>query len=186
MTKKISLFYKITQQGVTDPPAASKVRKDEWLKVISRSIRKKDESRIVKVTYELFNPEIQRMQKFFNGPVVDYYAIQSQDIMTGEVARITHDMVRETLLSDVLGYEVQLVDRKERRRKSTSDFISTQKWYDFLEMLRETIFEPNGYEMPDSEAFWDLSKKHGYEQAKTISLEQLQSRIRSKLSPNHG
>lgn len=179
-TKKIALFYKLSDSEVFAPPPASITRKDEWLKVLQRSIRKAGEIRIVKVTYELFNPEVDQQRKFFNGPVVDYYAIQSKEIMTGDVPNITHDMVRETLLSDALGYEVQLIDRKERRRKSTADFVSTQKWNDFLETLRETIFEPNGYEMPDSEAFWELAKKHGYEQAKIVSIEQLQRRILAK------
>lgn len=181
-TKKISLFYNLTRDDMFPPPAASMHRKEEWLKGIRQSIAKAGESRIVKVTYELFNPEVEQQRKFFNGPVVNYFAIQSSGITSGDVPRLMHDQYRETLLSDALGYEVKLIGRTERRRKSTADFISTQKWHDFLETLRETIFEPNGYEMPNSEAFWELSKKHGYEQAKTISIEQLQRRMIGKMT----
>lgn len=137
---------------------------------------------MVRVTYELFNPEVIQQNRFFNGPVVDYFAIQSAEIRSGEVSRLTHNQYRETLLSDALGYEIELVGRKERRRKSTTDFKSVQRWHDFLETLRETVFEPNGYEFPDSEHFWELAKKHTYEQAKVIAIEQLQKRMVAKLS----
>lgn len=183
-TKKISLFYKLTDNEIFPPPHASLERKDAWLKGIQQSIPKAGEHRVVKVTYELFNPEVEQQRKFFNGPVVDYYAIQSAQILSGDVPRLTHDQYRETLLSDALGYQIELVGRSERRRKSTSDFTSTQRWHDFLETLKETIFEPNGYEMPDSEAFWEHAKKHGYDQAKVIAIEQLQRRMAAKLSTN--
>lgn len=180
-TKKIVLFYKLTDKEVIAPPMASLKRKDDWIHSQQRTISRIEGFRTVKVTYELFNPEVEQQRKFFNGPVVDYYAIQSNDLLSGEVGGPLSDRTRETLLSNTLGYDVQLLDRKERRRKSTSDFTSTQKWNDFLETLRETEFEPNGYEMPDSEAFWELAKKHGYEQAKGIAIEQLRRRLQAKL-----
>lgn len=182
-TKKINLFYTISDSETFPPPPASIARKDAWLKELQRTISKAGETRIVKVTYELFNPEVERVRKFFEGPVVDYWAIQNGDILSGEIPRLERTIARETLLSNTLGYDVQLVGRKERRRKSTSDFNSTQHWADFLETLRETEFDPQGYEFPDSEAFWDIAKKHGYDQSRGIAIEQLRHRITNRLSP---
>jgi len=180
-TKSISVFYHIERSRVVPPTPASLQRKEEWLKEIQRTIESDWRSRIVQVTYRLINPEVEQQRKFFNGPVIDYYTIQSAEILEGEVPRGMHDRYRETILSDVLGYQVELVGRTERRRKSTSDYTDTQQWHDFLETLRETMFEPNGYEFPDSEAFWEMEKKHGYDQAKKISIEGLQRRYAAKM-----
>jgi hypothetical protein len=122
------------------------------------------------------------MMRFFNGPVVEYYAIQNQDITKGEISPELKKRTRETILSDALGYDIQLLNRKERRRKSTSDFRSTQEWNDFLQTVEETIFDSAGYEFPKSKDFWELSDKHGYEEAKRIAREQLQTRIIGRLS----
>ncbi len=181
-TKKISLFYQLTDKEIFPPPAASVARKDAWIKELQRSMPNPGEHRTVKVTYEMFNPEVEAVRKFFNGPVVDYYAIQSCEVYEGDVPREMHNRVRETLLSDVLGYEVRLLDRTERRRKSTADFIDTQQWTDFLEGMRETVFEPNGYEMPNSEVFWELAKKHDVAEARAVCIRQLQTKLKHRLS----
>lgn len=179
-TKSISLFYQITPTEVKPPEDSAIARKNDWVKEIQKGIQAEWKPLIMRVTYRLVNPEVEQQRKFFNGPVVDYYAVQSGEILSGDVPREVHNQYRETILSEVLGYEVQLIDRVERRRKSTGDFMETQHWHDFLETLRETLFEPNGYEFPDSEAFWEMQKKHGYDQAKRIALEGLQKRYAAR------
>lgn len=181
-TKKITLYYHLSTSEIFAPPGDALARKEAWIKGMQKTIAKQGEMRIIKVTYELFNPEIERQQKFFNGPVISYFAIQDSDILDGPVTHETLTRYRETLLSQLLGYEVQLVEGKEKRRKSTTEFQSVQKWHDFLERVREEFFEPNGYQMPDSEAFWEMAKKHGYEQAKTVAIEALQESIRRRLT----
>ena len=180
-TRQIKVYYKATSDSITPPPQPSLDRKDLWVKEVQKTIEPEFGFKIIEVTYRVVNPEIEQMQNFFNGPVVEYYTIQSAGILTGQVPNEMRQRYREHILSELLGYEVELVGRKERRRKSTTDFQETQSWNDFLERLRETMFEPNGYEMPDSEAFWALAEKYGYEQAKTISIEGLQARTAAKL-----
>lgn len=176
-TKSVTTYYKVTPTEIIPAPS----KKDEWLKEIQRGLKAGD-FKVIRQTNELFNPEIKQQLKFFNGAVVEYYAIQSGEILEGEVPNDLKKRYRETLLSEALGYEVQLIDRTERRRKSTADFVKTQEWHDFLETLRETEFEPNGYEFPNSEEFAELEGKYGYEEAKRISREQLQHRVHAKLS----
>ena len=180
-TKKISLYYLITKQEVKPPPTVALERKEAWLNTIQALLKTK-ETKMIRVTYELFNPEIQQMQRFFNGAVIEYYAIQNEDMLIGRPTRLMIDMYRETILDDVLGYDVKLIDRITRRRKSTADFWSTQEWNDFLATLYETHFEPQGYEFPNSEEYWRIAEKAGEEQTRTIVIKQLQDRLRRKLS----
>lgn len=180
-TKKITLFYKLSDSEIFAPDGQALRRKDEWIKEVQRSIATAGELRTVRVVYELFNPEVLQQLKFFNGPIVEYFAIQNSDILTGRVPTIIKEKYRETILSEALGYNVELIGGTERRRKSTAEFVSTQQWHDFFELLKETIFEPHGYEMPDSEEFWELSEKNGYDQARKIAIEKLQKRLKAKM-----
>lgn len=182
-TKKITLWYQATKQGLVPPSPSSMERKESWLKGILGSIEADWKPILIEVTYRLVNPEVEQQRKFFNGPVVEYFAIQNDNLLEGELAPERKKRYREEILDQVLGYDVQLIDRAVRRRKSTGDYTDTQQWHDFLEELRETIFEPNGFEMPDSEAFWELSKQVGYDQAKGISIQKLRERLKKKQAP---
>lgn len=181
-TKKITLWYTATKSGIIPPPEKAIERKDAWLKVILASIAAEWTPMMIEVTYRLVNPEIEQQRKFFEGPVVEYFALQN-DGLPEELSADRRKIYREEILDEVLGYNVQLLKREVRRRKSTTDYTDTQQWHDFLEEVKETIFEPNGYEMPDSKAFWELAKEVGYEQAKTISIEKLRERLSKKEAP---
>ena len=151
---------------------------------MQNEIAKAAETRTVKVTYDMHNPDIDQQVKYFNGPVVEYFTIQSTDATENRPQSAQLKQYREMILHDMMGYDVELPDdRIVRQRKSTAAFQSVQKWHTFLEELRETYFEPNGYEMPDSEQFWELAGKHGYDQAQEISITQLQKKLKKKLSP---
>jgi len=179
-TRKIVLWYQVTKQGIIPPKQESVARKDTWIEEIKKRIQADWLPMMIEVTYRLVNPEVEKQRKFFNGPVVEYYAIQNDNILTGEVAPERIKRYRETILDEALGFNVELINRSIRRRKSTADFTDTQQWSDFLEELKETIFEPQGYEMPDSKLFWELAKQYGYDQAKEISIQKLQERLQKK------
>lgn len=180
-TKKITLYYSVTSREVMPPGPGELQRKDYWIKEVQSTVEADWKPKTIRVTYELYNPEVDRMRKFLNGPVVEYWIIQSQDIHTGEIGTALKKKGRETLFDKALGYDVELVDRTVRRRRSTADFVEVQQMHDFLEMLRETEFDPNGYEFPDSEYFWKMSDAYGYEKAKDMAIEALQARLRAKL-----
>lgn len=135
------------------------------------------------MTYELHNPAVARQRRYFNGPVIDFYIIQNENLLEGKPTTEQRKLYRETILFDTLGYTVELKDRKIEQRKSTSTFTDVQKWHTYLEELRETHFEPNGYEMPDTEQFWALEKKHGMQTAADITIHSLQRKLKQKLSP---
>lgn len=180
-TKKITLYYSVTQKKVIPPGPGELERKDSWIRIIQSEVKSEWEPITVRVTYQIFNPETDQQRKFMEGPVVDYWLIQSQDLLDGDISPAMKRKARETLLDKTLGYDVDLMDGKARRRKSTTDFVETQEWHNYLEMLRETEFEPNGYEFPNSEDFWKMAEAYGYDKAKAASIEQLRRRLKGKL-----
>jgi len=181
-TKKITLYYRVTTRQVIQPGPGEMERKESWLRILQSQVKSDWEPKTVRVTYEEYNPETDRQRKFFNGPVVEYWIIQMSDRLSGEVTSHEKKIGRETLLDKALGYEVELMDRKVRRRRSTTDFEDVQQWHDFLEELKETEFDPNGYEFPDSEYFWKMADAYGYEKAKDEAIKGLQKRLSAKLS----
>lgn len=181
-TKKITLFYNVTNKEVVPPAQTALERKETWLKELMQSVEAEWKPKIVKVTYEIHNPETDQLRKFFNGPVVEYFAIQHEDLYEKQLEPEKKKRYRETILDWALGYDVKLIDRVIRRRKSTTDFVEVQQWNDFLHTLEETIFQEHGYEFPDSKEYWKLAEVYGYDKARKISIEQLQRRMRSKQS----
>lgn len=179
-TRSITLFYSITQNEIKQPPQAELARKDEWIKEIQRTIPSDWEYEMVKVTYELFNPHIQDLQRFFNGTVVMYYAIQNEDMTEGEPSRELLEQYREEMLDELLGYDYKTVNKVVRKRKSTADFKSVQAWNNLVKLAQETLFENAGYEFPDSEAFWKLVTEIGYDNAKVESMKRLQINLARK------
>lgn len=155
-------------------------RKDRWIKDIQRSVEADWKPMLVKVTYELYNPEVEKQVRFFNGTCVKYYAIQNMDLTEGMPDSVTLKKYREEILDEMLGYDVHLINRTVHRRKSTTDFKSVEAWNEFLNTLQETLFDNAGYEFPDSKQFWELAEVHGYEEAERISIENLQKKLRLK------
>ncbi len=176
-TKKLTLYYKVEPDKVVPPDAKERNRKEEWLKQIQRETPSAWEAQIVKVTYELFNPEVENQRRFFHTCVL-YYAIQDMDMTEGRPDSATLRKYREEILDGMLGYDVELVNKTVRKRKSTSEFKSVQKWNEFLEELEGTIFFAAGYEFPDSQNYWDLVKQYGYEQGRKIAIDQLQNKLK--------
>jgi len=179
-TKKIVLFYNVTQTEVFPPAVIEIERKNRWIKDVQKSVEADYKPKMIRNTYEEFDPEIENQWKFFNGTCVLYYAIQNMDMTKGLPDSKTLNLYREQLLDEMLGYNVELIDRTVRKRKSTTDFRSVQKWNTFLGELKENIFDNAGYKFPDSKEFWELVGKVGYHEAKRISIEKLQTYLKSK------
>lgn len=181
-TKKIILFYFITPKEIIPPPQGDVDRKNEWIKTIQGETESEQQPKMIKTTYELFNPEIEQMMKFFNGPVIKYYAIQNDDLLEGEIEPERIIGYRKMILNEVLGYDIDLPDgTKLRERESTGDWKDTQEWYNFLETLKEGMFAEHGYEFPDSKFFNELKEKHGYAQAEKVVLQKLRDKMKTKL-----
>lgn len=179
-TKRITLLYKLTQKEIVPPPARDVSRKDAWIAGLQKTVEADWKPLHIKVTYELFDPEVLQQMRFFNGVCVLYYAMQDLDMTEGEPDSRTIERYREDILDEMLGYDYQAVRKVLRKRKSTADFKSVQAWVNFLNTLEETIFESAGYEFPDSKEFLELEKEHGHEQARGIMIKKLQDRIKKR------
>lgn len=180
-TKRITLFWKLTQTEKVPPPAVEIARKENWLTELQGTVEADYKPLIVRVTYELFNPEIEDMTKFFNGVCVLYFAIQNMDMFEGVPSSDTLKQYREEILDEMLGYDFQTVNKTVHSRKSTTDFKTVQAYNTFLNELQEEMFDSHGYIFPDSKEFWELTKVHGYDQARSIAIKNLQSKMKRKV-----
>ena len=179
-TKKLTLYYKIEPGRVVPPDVKDTERKEEWIREIQKRTPSVWQPHLIKVTYELFNPEVENQQRFFHTCVL-YYAIQDMDMTEGRPDSATLKKYREEMFCGLLGYDERLVNKTIRKRKSTSDFKSVQKWNEFLNELQETAFDNAGYIFPDSEHYWEMVKKYGHKEGKRIALEQLQDKLKKLL-----
>lgn len=182
MTRKITLYWSLTPKEIIPPSITDRVRKDTWIQEMQRTVQSEWKPKTIRVTYELHNPEIDRQMAFFNGPVVEYYAIQAGDYLDELPDTAVIKRYREEMLDSELGYDMELINRTVRRRESTGDFKEVQKWHDFLQAVQENQFDAQGYEFPDSKKFEAREKKYGYEKAKSMAIRELQIRIKRKLS----
>src|SRR3990167_9274976 len=125
-TSKISLFYSLTPTKVIPPAEREVERKERWVKVMQKTVEAEWKPKIIKNTYELFDPEIENQKRFFEGAVVEYYAIQDMDLFEGKPDTSTLDKYREEILDESLGYNFQTINKILRKRKSTKDFKEVQ------------------------------------------------------------
>ena len=181
-TKSITLFYKATQQEIVNPPIKDLERKERWIQEVQNSVEADYKPITIKVKYELFNPEVLDQIKFFNGTVIMYYAIQNEEMLGKIPDRAMLDDYRELILDEMLGYDLRVIKKTIRKRKSCSDFKTVQAWNNFLKKLEEDMFENSGYDFPDSEEFWELEAEVGYEEAKKISIQNLQNRLAKRIN----
>lgn len=181
-TKSVTLFYKLTQKEIIPPPQKELARKDEWLKSVQNMVEADYEPLIIKVVYEMYNPEVIKQQRFFNGTCVKYYAIQNMDMIEGTPDSKTMERYREEMLDEMLGYDFKTVNKVLRKRKSTSDFKTVQAWNTFLQTLEETLFENAGFDFPNSKEFWELAERYGYDSAEEIVIKKLQDKIKKRIT----
>ena len=141
---------------------------------------------IVKITYEIIDPDVVNQRKFFEGPVVEYYAVQNEGKPVGWRKL---ELYRELLLDEALGYDLLLPNGVVRRkRKSTREFKTTTAWHKFLERVKG-LFEQAGYEFPDSDEFNELVKEYkeaGYswEKAREKARETIIKKLYEKVGKN--
>lgn len=179
-TNKIELIYTLTQTAVQPPSMRETKRKDEWIKTLQATVEADWKPLLVKVAYTVFNPEVEQLRKFFH-TCVKYFAIQNMDMTEGMPDSKTLDKYREELLDELIGYDFQTVNKVIRKRPSTAEYKETQPWLTLLKNFEETIFDSHGYEFPDSKAFWESVKVHGYEKAQEIAIKQLQERMKKRI-----
>jgi len=180
--KKIELFYKLTQDSIISPYQEAIARKDKFIADIQKTVQAEYEPKIIKVTYELVNPEIEKQRRFFH-TAIKFYAIQNEDMFEEEPSYELLRKYREELLDELLGYDVVLVTKTLRKRESTKDFKNVQQWNDLIRLFEETVFEKAGYYFPDSKKFWTLieDENMSYEQADRIIKQRLQKTIKARL-----
>jgi hypothetical protein len=175
-TKRIALFYSLTQKDVFPPSQKELERKDEFIKTIQRSVESEYKPKMIKVTYEYYNPEVDEMRRFFHTCVM-YYVIQNLELKDRKPTTEEFNQYREEILDELRGFDYQTVNKVIRKRESTKDYKEAEQWHTLLKDLEETLFEDAGYTFPDSKWFWDMVKTDGYEKAQATAITRLQAKI---------
>lgn len=179
-TKAVSLVYTVTQKDVFPPPKRELERKDKFIETVQHSVEADYKPKQIKVTYEVFNPEIVNLRAFFH-TCIKYYGMQNSDLTDRELTTKEFKQYREEILDELLGYDFQTVTKLVRKRPSTADYKDTQPWLTLLQNLEETLFDTAGYQFPDTKQFWAWVEQWGYIKANDMALKQLQERLRKKV-----
>jgi hypothetical protein len=178
-TKSITLLYQVTQKEIFPPAAKDLARKENWLEEVKHSVEADYKPLLVKVHYEIFNPEVDQLRAFFHVCVL-YYCMQNLELTDREPTNEELRDYRSDLLDEMLGYDVKTARRVIRERKSTADLKTTTAWLKLLNELEETLFFDAGYEFPDSKEFWENVKKYGHARTKAMAIEHLQAVIKRR------
>lgn len=182
-TQKLTLIAKITNREYFEPRQSEIERKDAWIREQQRTTLT-GSFKLIKVEYSLYDPEIENMHKFFEGAIIPYYAIQTREILSGNPDSHILKECREELLEGILGYDVRMANIMKRERGSITDFKEVQQWLTFVNVIKEEFFDPNGYEFPDSDKFHEMAIQYGRDEARAISIRQLQVSLNRKYANN--
>lgn len=138
--------------------------KKEFIEKQQGKIQSDWDERFLIATYEIYDPESQDQEGFFESGVVHAYALNChcEDLIqkgfqphykTFEDSELR--LYREDLLEKVYGYDVTLPSGKVlRKRHSTSgNRGNVAKMHRMLEEVREIGFEADGYIFPDAEEY---------------------------------
>lgn len=181
-TTSIQLFYKLTPTEIMPPIARELERKEEWIKAQQAGVAAEWESKIVKVEYSIFDPAIEDQRAFFNGTIIDYYAIQSREMMEALPDTSLLRRCREEILMEILKYDPLVAKVLGKKRASTTEFREVQAWNTFIKTVEEEIFEKGGYLFPVTKEYWDLVEKVGHDEARRISIEKIRNYMKSKFT----
>ena len=124
--------------------------------------------------------ELERMQRFFRGAVVPYYARQSRDIWSpvipsGVLHECTNEIKREMsfFLYDHTGHITEELN-------SMASFARVKDLNEFLNGIKELLFDDNGFIFPDSEHFKQLEKEKGRHAAQRQVFLELKNEVKRK------
>lgn len=124
--------------------------------------------------------ELERMQRFFRGAVVPYYARQSRNIWSPVVessvlADCTDEIKKQVgfLKYDHTGHITDEVN-------SMANFERVKDLNEFLNNIQAICFDDNGYIFPDSEHFRDLEKRKGRHAAQRQVFIELYQQVKNQ------
>lgn len=129
---------------------------------------------------QLKDGELEKMQRFFRGAVVPYYARQSRDIWTDGIgsdvlAAATEEIKRRVgfLKYDYTGHITEEVN-------SMANFERVKDLNEFLKMVEEVCFDDEAYIFPDSKLFRELEKTKGRAAAQRQVFQELREKVKNK------
>lgn len=131
-------------------------------------------------TLKLKEGELEKMQRFFRGAVIPYYARQKYDIWSEGISsdilyQCTEEVKRAVgfMKYDSTGHQTDEVN-------SMANFERVKDLNEFLNMVQAVCFDDDGFIFPDSELFKKLEKEKGRHAAQRQVFLELREKVKNK------
>lgn len=123
--------------------------------------------------------ELERMQRFFRGAVVPYYARQSRDIWTESIDHAVLVECTDELKRAVGFMRYDHTGHLTDEVNSMATFEKVKDLNEFLNNLQAVCFDDAGYHFPDSEHFKKLEKAKGRDAAQRQAFLELFQKVKN-------
>jgi len=141
------------------------------------------EYRTVEITFKIVNKALEKMNFFFRGAVVPYYARQKHDYWHAKIPKelledATDDIKRAVgfVLYDHTGHQTDQVN-------SLTSFRTTKQFTEWLNDVEEVVFGTGANQMyifPNSDHFNELVEKYGRDVATVRATNELMQQYKNK------
>lgn len=129
---------------------------------------------------KLKDGELERMQRFFRGAVIPYFARQKYNIWTDGIGsdilyKATEEVKRAVGFTkyDHTGHQTDEVN-------SMSSFSKVKDLNEFLNMVQTVCFDDEAFIFPDSDLFKKLEKEKGREAAQRQVFKELYEKVKNR------
>lgn len=129
---------------------------------------------------KLKDGELERMQRFFRGAVVPYYARQAYDIWSEAIPEDMIYKATEEIKRSVGFVKYDCTGHQTEEVNSMASFETVKDLNEFLKMVEEVCFDDNAYIFPDSKHFKELDKEKGRVSAQRQAYLELYEKIKNK------
>lgn len=123
---------------------------------------------------------LERMQRFFRGAVVPYYARQKYNIWTKEVAPEILDQCTDEIKRSIGFMKYDISGHITDKVNSMATFERVKDLNEFLNMIQVVCFDDEGFIFPDSEHFRKLEKDKGRDATQYQIFKELHEKVKNK------
>lgn len=167
---------------VTDILESKKPQIIEFLNLQINRLQAKEagEYFTVEDVLKLKDGELENMQRFFRGAVVEYYARQKYNVWTPDIGT---DLIKKATdeIKRAVGFiRYDHTGHATEKLNSMSSFDRVKDLNEFLNMIELVCFEDEGFIFPDSEAFKKMERGKGRDATRRQMFLELHNKYKSK------
>jgi len=183
-----SLFYLDRDTDINELASEiMRVKRSEILVFLQRQHERLQEKKpgeyfTVEDVLKLKDGELEKMNRFFRGAVIPYFARQKYDIWTDDISsddihKATEEVKRAVgfLKYDHTGHLTEEVN-------SMASFERCKDLNEFLNMVQVVCFDDEGFIFPDSEHFHKVVQAKGRDEANRQMFHELHEKVKNKFA----